>query len=304
MIRKIKFKLHKEDKEQIVVKIDNDGTISITGLPPVITDDDNSINLPLAIWKMYKNYRSGDKVIRSGSGLCGVYPYKRNRPRLKNYIETDTMHSTTVEEVAQNIFRFYPALFTEKEQIRIVHLLRYHDLGEKIDNPDDGSTPHDKKFKRELKRFIRKISSLQPAVQEMLIRDFIMFENADFVLWDKKSRELMQFAKLCDKADAPLGAFLYEKQGRKGSLMYKKKHFGGITDQDEAYAQEIGDYSQAGIWTAHMIDHYQGYEYLDLFVEIIAAACKDVRGSVFPWLRSFLERRQLFNEQVINRICS
>lgn len=276
----------------VMISVEADGTILISGLAKSDAEK-HEFNNSLAIWQMYKNYRSNDVVIRSGSGLCGVYPYNPKQPLEKNYIESDTVHSTTVEELAQNIFRFFPAIFDMHDQKRIINLLRYHDLGETVDNPDDGSKDHTEKFKEELGTFISKISSLVPALQEQLIRDFIMFENASWLFWNEEDKSLMQFAKLCDKADAPLGALLYELQGRNGSLLYKKEHFGGITEQDEKYAKEIGEYTQAGIWTAHMIDTYANYDYIDIFISIIVAACKDVRGECFPWLEEFCEKRQL-----------
>ena len=112
---------------------------------------------------------------------------------------------------------------------------------------------------------------------------------------------VMQFAKLCDKADAPLGALLYELQERHGSLLYKKEHFGGITAQDQKYADEIGEYSQAGIWTAHMIDTYLFFEYIEIFIEILIEACKDVRGHVFPWMYEFCKKRGI-NEIILNKM--
>ena len=291
---KKEFTMESTTQGQVSVKIMADGSISIKGLGGNV-DRDTDIDSAMSIWKMYKSYRSNDIVIRSGSGLCGVYPYDPKQPTLTNYVENDTLHSTTVEELAQNVFRFYPGLFNSADQTRIIHLLRYHDLGETVDNPDDGSKDHDEKFEEELATFISKISYLVPAAQEQLIRDFIMFENADYLCWDEESKKMMQFAKLCDKADAPLGAFVYESQGRHGSLTYKKEHFGGITDQDEKYAQEIGDYSQAGIWTAHMIDTYGRYKYIEIFIEIIIAACKDIRGEIFPWMREFCKKRRVPN---------
>lgn len=285
---------------EVTMRIMADGTVQISGL----SDEKNGaedFNSSRRIWEMYKSYRSNDKVIRSGSGLCGVYPYNPKQPTNVNYIESDTLHSTTVEELAQNVFRFYPILFDIYEQKRIIHLLRYHDLGETVDNPDDGSKDHDEKFQEELETFIGKISSLPVAMQEDLIRDFVVFENAGSELWDKTQRKLMMFAKLCDKADAPLGAFIYESQDRHGSLLFKKEHFGGITEQDEKYASEIGEYSQAGIWSAHMIDTYLYFDYLDIFIEIIIEACKDVRGEVFPWMHDFCKRRGI-NEILLNKM--
>ena len=286
------YKILTDLGNEVTINVMADGTIQISGLggPSAARHD---LNIPLSIWGMYKNYRSNDKVIRSGSGLCGVYPYDPKVPVCENYVETDTVHSTTVEELARNIFRFYPGLFEMTEQKHIIDLLRYHDLGETVDNPDDGSKNHDEKFNEELATFINKISYLVPALQEQLIRDFIVFENAGYQFWDEDVKSIMMFAKLCDKCDAPLGALFYESQGRPGSLLYKKENYGGITEQDEKYAREIGEYTQAGIWTAHMVDVYHYYDGIEIFVEILIEACKDVRGEVFPWMYEFCKKRQL-----------
>ncbi|MBP5512097.1 hypothetical protein J6X90_01790 [Candidatus Saccharibacteria bacterium] len=282
----------------IQILVSQDGTVQVSGLK---NDCLNTQNIPLSIWEMCKNYRSNDSVVRSGSGLCGVYPFDPKHPVMKNYIESDTLHSTTVEELARNIFRFYPDLFSKPDQDRIIDLLRYHDLGETIDNPDDGSKDHEEKFDEELETFVGKISSLPKTKQEALIRDFIIFENAGLECWSEEDKRIMQFAKLCDKTDAPLGALLYELQDRHGSLLYKKEHFGGITGQDQKYANEIGEFSQAGIWTAHMIDTYMYFEYIEIFIEIIIEACKDVRGFVFPWLWEFCKKRD-FSDSLLKKI--
>jgi len=275
----------------ITVTVNRDGTVEMTGNKSELEEAPLEFNSPKAIWDMYKNYRSNDSVIRSGSGLCGVYKFDPKNPTMEDYRESDTLHSTTVEELARNVFRFYPVMFTIEEQMRIINLLRYHDLGETIDNPDDGSKNKDEKFVEELNTLIGKISSLLPAEQEMLVRDFVIFENASLSIWNEDDKRILQFAKLCDKTDAPLGAFVYELQNRPGSIKYKEEHFGGLTRQDQRFADEIGEYSQAGIWTAHMIDTYLNFDYIDIFIEIIIEACKDVRGAIFPWMHDFCKKR-------------
>lgn len=283
------------------VKVQDDGFIAINGLRSFA---DMGIPAPLAIWKNYENYRLGDMVIRSGHGLCGVYFFDPSKPLDLNYIENDTMHSTTAEEIAQNIFRFYPGMFDLKDQMRIISFLRYHDLGETKngDKPDDGSNKKEEKVEIELNEFIIQIQYLPPYIQEQLIRDFIMFENAGYALWDKESQELMQFAKLCDKTDAPLAALLFEKQGRKGTLGYKLEHFGSITEQDKGYIDAIREDSQAAVWTAHMLDTYRDYKNLEIFASIIIEAVKDVRGFVFPGLYEFLKKREIFPMHVIEQL--
>ena len=279
------------------VKVQPDGFIAVSGLRPFI---DTGLPAPLAIWKTYVNYREGDKVVRSGHGLCGVYDFSYDKALDPNYVENDTMHSSTAEEVANNIFRFFPSIFPVREQKRIIDFLRYHDLGESKagDKPDDGSTSKDEKVSAELEEFIRKVQYLPSYIQEQLIRDFVMFEHADFACWEEESKRVMQFAKLCDKVDAPLAALLFEKQGRKGDLNYKLKNFGSITEQDQNYIDQMHESSQAAVWTAHMLDKFRDYENLDLFAEIVVAACRDVRGFVFPGLYEFLKKNDIFSEDL------
>ena len=294
------YEVVKDNGEKVSVRIMADGTVQVSGLrnPGIKLPEYNDAK---NIWEMYKNYRSNDVVVRSGSGLCGVYRFDPKHPLKTDYVESDTLHSTTVEELARNIFRFYPLLFEIEDQKRIINLLRYHDLGETVDNPDDGSKNKDEKFEEELQTFVRKTAWLFPTEQEALIRDFVIFENAGLGYWTEEDRCVMQFAKLCDKADAPLGAFLYELQDRPGSLLFKKRFHGGITAQDQKYADEIGEYSQAGIWTAHMIDTYLYFEYIELFIEILIEACKDVRGHVFPWMYKFCKKRGI-SEITLNKM--
>ena len=287
------------DFGNITINIGSGGDLIVGG---VLAYADEKLNNDLKIWKTYVNYRSGDKVIRSGSGLCGVYDFDPDVPFDFNYKETDTIHSTTAEELATNIFRFYPDLLIPEDQARVIQLLRYHDLGEDVvgDKADDGSTPKDVKFTVELTEFVKKIEHLPNTVQQRLIKDFIMFENANDPRWSDRDKAVLQFAKLCDKTDAPLGALLFETQGREGSLLFKKNKYGGITDQDQKYIDQIGEYSQAGVWTAHMIDTYRDYKFIMLFIRIIDAAVNDVRGHSFPWLYEFMNKRDMDTSFIIS----
>ena len=280
----------------VSVQVQSDGFIAVSGLCPFI---DTGLPAPLAIWKTYANYREGDKVVRSGHGLCGVYDFSYETAIDPNYTENDTMHSSTAEEIANNIFRFFPSIFSIREQKRITDFLRYHDLGESKygDKPDDGSVSKDENVEAELGEFILKIQHLPSDIQEQLIRDFVVFENVNYICWEEESKRAMQFAKLCDKTDAPLAALLFEKQGRKGDLKYKLENFGSITEQDQHYINQMCESSQAAVWTAHMLDKFRDYENLDLFAEIVVAACRDVRGFVFPGLYEFLKKNDIFSEE-------
>ncbi len=277
------------------LKVMDDGSIDISGLKSYFDEKQNFLR---AIWQMYKAYSSNDRVIRSGHLLCGVYNHPGDNYIMDDYIESDTVHSTSVEELANNVFIFYPNLLCDYDKKRVIRLLRYHDLGESVDCPDDGSRPHDLKFEEEFKTFSEKIYSLPLQIQEKLLKDFYIFEHANLPIWSDDDRIPMQIAKLNDKTDAPLKALLYEAQGRPGSLLYKKKHYGKLSDQDRDAAIEIGTFAQADIWTAHFIDSYHDFENFWLFIGIIAEACRDVRGGIFPWAKDFCVARGI-NEGII-----
>ena len=271
---------------------------------------------PRNIWEIYKIFHQGDRIARSGNYLCGVYK-KPEDPADFDYVECDTNHASSCEELARNIFRFYPNSVLEHLRERICNFLRYHDLGELGigDRPDDGSCDRAEKFTDELSTFCDKIKYLPIESQEELIRDFIIFENAlspkiflgeeheDFT-WSKDDLMAMQFAKLCDKADAPLHALLYELEGRPGDLMFKKKYFDGITAQDQRYIDEIGESSQSAVWIAHFLDHYNNYEFFPIFLAIIVEAVKEVRGEPFPWFVDFCIRHNICSEISLDLYCA
>ena len=299
--RTIKINLKSEDLYgKKVVKINIEGIkMEKPKFIPKDSDDIPRDFRPKNIWEMYKNFHQGDRVVRSGNYLCGVYRMPEN-PADNDYIESDTEHATSCEELARNIFRFYPDLFSNKDQERICNFLRYHDLGEfgTGDRPDDGSCDRTKKFTDELSVFCDKIQFLPVECQEELIRDFIIFENAlspavfldglaNDVAWSDDDLKVMQFAKLCDKTDAPLHALLYELEKRPGDLNFKKEYFDGLTKQDQGYINEIDDSSQAAVWTAHFMDHYRYYNFFLIFFSIIVEAFKDVRGTIPAWLVDF-----------------
>ncbi len=50
-----------------------------------------------------------------------------------------------------------------------------------------------------------------------------------------------------------------------------------------------------------MIDTYLFFEYIEIFIEILIEACKDVRGHVFPWMYEFCKKRGI-NEIILNKM--
>ena len=277
--------------------------IDIKGVKLVNAGCTDETKIPRQIWEMYQRFHMGDRVARSGNYLCGVYT-KPADPSDFDYIENDTIHASSCEELAHDILRFYPELIEEHLRGRIIQFLRYHDLGELLvgDRPDDGSCNKADKVLEELETFCVAINVLPVESQEVLIRDFILFEyalspeellpgvNGD---WSEDDGRAMQFAKLCDKADAVLHALVYEIEDRPGDLQHKILHFNGITEQDQYYINEIKSSLQADVWAAHFFDRYNEYYAFRLFFEIILEAFRSVRGSLPSWVEPFCIKRNI-----------
>jgi hypothetical protein len=276
--------------EIVSFDIGNDGLISSYGWPANTSGNESVDRL---IFLSYLAFRSGDKIPRSGAGLCGVFPYNPNSPFLARPIETDTIHAASSIALATCFFKAYPDYFTLEQQLRIVNVLTIHDLGETTDIPDDGSKDKEEKFLHELTEICKKFQHLNPQERDKLLRDYIIFAHADDPIWSEEDRRVMQFAKLCDKADAILSAFCYELDCRGGSLLTKENMYGGLTKQDKFYVDETGSFRPGDVFTAHFIDNYNSFYYFKEMFDVILAACLYARQSNFPWLEKFLKKRKL-----------
>ncbi len=242
------------------------------------------------IWQMYKKVREGDLVIRSGFGLCGVYDYDPNSEINYRRPESDSEHANCCVEIARNISRAYPGLFSLKEWLRIFDLLKYHDLGEVAygDVPDDGTRDAKEKNTTELAAFRKAVSHLPEMHAKVLIQDFKDFQALDFgpaPKMDAFQYKLVSFCKLCDKMDAVLRAIVYELNGVGGDLDYKAKHHPPVSSRDAFYASCTGTTKIAPNWALHFLDFCHGYPHFSFFFAILRAAVCEVNGGFFyHWL--------------------
>ena len=244
------------------------------------------------IWQVFLAVQRGDYVKRSGFGLCGCYDYNPNEGLNYAHAESDNEHAFGCEELAINFCRFFPTLFTTCDWNRIISLVRYHDLGETKygDRLDDGSQNHEEKNEVELEAFVEAIKPLPTFYREQLLHDFQCFQKLEVgQKLDPRDYEVISFAKLCDKAHAPLRGGVYQLYGVNGSLQYKKDNHGGITDQDQEYANITGTMRLVDNWTAHFIDHYHKYPHFDMFFAVLCEMMKDIDGRTFPWLSQFIQ---------------
>jgi hypothetical protein len=247
------------------------------------------------IWLFYNNYREMHSVVRSGLGLCGAYDY--NAAYIKSVIDTDCAHTALCIVIARQLFTYFGDVFDINEQMRIINILEIHDMGESNgDIPDDGRQDKEKKFIDEFAILYNKLE--YHPMRDQLMRDFVIFEHCDVLewgpyTWSKREQEIMQTAKLCDKVEAILCSFHYEKKHIIATLKYKADHFDGLSKQDIRFISEIDDNRAASVFFAHFIENYHNFYMFNIFFRIVLCTCGDVRTQIFPWLNDFLVARGL-----------
>ncbi len=262
------------------------------------------------MWKQYQCFRSGDGVIRSGFGMCGIYHYDDNEPIVNDYRENVTMHAASAVWIAYNFLYLHPReaniFFTDEERRRILTLLFYHDVGENLDGdvPDNGSDRHKNKEVYELSRFFKLIAHLPINEQRILLKDICAFEHADKAYLSVADARIAQFAKLCDKFEAIFSAILFEKKGRAGDVL---KEGYRMTETIRSHMNSVKSSSTVDVWLARTISGYSHYVYFSKFLKIALYAIEDVRGEECSWINSFLIEsgdtkllRELHNKEVFN----
>ncbi len=241
------------------------------------------------IWQTYKCVRRGDLVIRSGFGLCGIYSYEKGEGFDYHHPESDSEHANGCIEIARNISRAFPKLFTTEEWQRIYDLLKYHDLGEIDygDHPDDGTQNVEEKNAVEIDAFEKSIAYLPPEDANILLRDFQSFQMLDLgLVIDEEHYKLASFAKLCDKLDAVLRAILYELNGAGGDLAYKELYHPPLSERDAFYVSFTGTTKIAPNWALHFMDICHKYPYFAIFFAILRPAVQDINNGVFySWFK-------------------
>ncbi|MBR2709770.1 hypothetical protein IKE72_01685 [Candidatus Saccharibacteria bacterium] len=254
------------------------------------------------IWQTYKNVRAGDLIIRSGFGLTGVYEYDQKAGLSFRHHESDTEHAAGCIEIARNLSRAFPDLFSGSEWLRIFDLLKYHDLGEVAygDRPDDGTQNAAEKDAIELIAFRSAITYLPSDDAGTLLWDFWTFQRVDSFSQNNSSHfRLACFARLCDKLDAVLRAIIYELNGVSGDLKYKEEHFSALSERDQYYIQQTGTTKIAPNWTLHFIDICHRYPYFALFFRILENAVRDVNnGEFYGWLPEVKERFEVTEQEM------
>ena len=263
-----------------------------TGLSVIVeTKYEVSHNQYQMVWKEYLSHVQGDRVLRGGSGLNGIYPYDKDYPFMDCYPESINTHHLGCVILANAIFSMPFNAFSTREKNQILTFLACHDRGETEtgDIPDDGTkgAVHSDIDQIELNDFVRNISHFPVRIQEQLITNYCLFDGLAPMRLSNSDAKLAQFEKLCDKFESLLRSLVFEREGRGGDLMTKKEVTGSLSESDQKYIDLIGTSSQMDVWYASILMKYHTFDFLPIFVQILDEAVFDVRSEPLPWVEKF-----------------
>lgn len=231
------------------------------------------------VWQLYKTAKEGQATtIRSGYGLCGVYPYDKNRPRDFNRSESDAEHVFGCIILATNIMELYPYIIPMDDRYKVLQCLAIHELGENEggDIPDDGTRDEQKKDAEELEYVKKYLSNWHEVHANQVLSAFIEMQQ--------KSTELGRFIYCIDKTEALLQNLIYESEGRPATFSAKLESTGFLSDRDREEMKIADSDKTSDGWAWGFRNRYGNIEYFDIFFNIVRAAVCDVRGKDFDWL--------------------
>lgn len=231
----------------------------------------------LLVWKNYALLKSQSKIIRSGFGLLGVYPYAVNNPVEPQRSESVLEHVAGTLILVNLISAYYPEAIPRTELLAYILLLLHHETGEgKIgDLPDDGRRDEAEKNRIELEALKAYSQTLPPDLGQDLVIDFMEFQS--------KISQRGQVTYCIDKIEAVFQGLLYEMEGRGGDMQNKAKAW-KVSEQDQKYMVQTGTTRLVDNWAAHFLDKIKDLPCAPLFIEILRSAVEDVRGEWFDWL--------------------
>lgn len=247
--------------------------------------DPTSVN----IWRYYNALKEQRKVIRSGFGLLGIYPYNSNRPTHTGQPAhtTQTNQSARPESVLEHvagtmilttaISNFRPDIIPPSDLLPCLLTLMHHEAGETIigDIPDDGNRNEKAKDQQELTVIHNLFATLPSDQANTLETLFIQFQN--------RSTPVTQVAYAIDKLETIFQGLIYERDGHPGDFQRKlAAHV--ISSQDQYYIEITGTTSLVDNWSAHFFDKIKSFACAPFFTGLLRVAVEDVRGEWFTWL--------------------
>ena len=231
------------------------------------------------VWQLYRAAKEGQATtIRSGYGLCGIYPYSKEQPHDFTRSESDAEHVYGCIMLAMNIMEMYPYLIKTDRRYDVLRCLAVHELGENEsgDIPDDGTRNEARKDAEEyeyVKNYLLPWSLADANQVLSLFREM-----------QKKSTKTGKFVYCVDKTEAILQNLIYEAEGRCGSFLAKSSKF-QLSERDQMEMEATGSVRPADNWAYDFRRRYgENIWFFDVFFDIICEAAKDVRGEDFSWI--------------------
>lgn len=222
-------------------------------------------------------------VPRIGYGKYGVYPDPYPNPCNSSRWESDLEHTAGLWKLTKLIQQNFPGEVFEYWELQdALEIADIHEIGEQVtgDVCDDGD--RDARTLDTIEReFIKKtyLVGYSKKMAKHLYKRFVEFQE--------RSTCFGRTMYCCDKCEAILQGLFYEKQGRGGRLYY-------ITASrlELEAARRTNSYDLVDVWLYSFVKNAHGYEYFELFIDLIVTAGQIIRGTddPFPWLGDMIKQ--------------
>lgn len=228
-------------------------------------------------------------IKRMGFALCGVNdpdghePAEvQKNPRFEYRAESDAEHCNGMYIILNLLYDFYPEIVGPTRFADLSFIISIHELGELPtgDIPDDGNRDEEAKDANEME-YIRNYLHLVygEAGGEEKLKLYKQFVD--------KSTDLGMVARLIDKFSAIYRNFVYEYEGRPGSLAYRKER-GNLSLRDANNRECTGSDLCADNWLFGLLlnEDIANFKYTKYFVEIAqSAAAIEREGREMLWIK-------------------
>lgn len=244
--------------------------------------DSNILGVSTQIWQNFKIAKANQAaIIRSGCGSYGSYSYDPNNPFDFSRSESDAEHVFGTLVLFTQVNEFYPSLINQANYFRAINCLLYHEMGENMfgDIQDNGNRNESKKNMDEQNYLIDYMKDWSTFHRTQICNTFVEMQD--------KSTTLGSLLYLIDKTEVILQNLIYEDQGRGGDA----KNCPYLTPRDQMEINETGSTKPADMWSYGLYTKYckkdsPHRELFRIFLNIIRAGARDVRGKDLSWIET------------------
>lgn len=236
------------------------------------------------VWQKYYYLKRESRVVRSGFGLYGVYDYDPEQPFDGARSESDLEHTAGMTALTTLTSLYYPELIPPAELSLYLAAAQLHEIGEVElgDLPDDGTRNEQQKCQAERAAVERYVRDLPAPFGAELAMFFIEFQHRS----TRRGRILYGL----DKLEAVLQGLIYEREGRGGHSLNKSRRR-KLSAQDRQNIADTGSPKLADIWAVHFMERILATPEEPVFLEVLEAAVRDVRGEWFPWAQQWRQQK-------------